>query len=61
MKTYSYRVNTYAFVEGNNASGWYVTNMVTGLQTGPLYPTYREAADAAHFLKLYYGGLERGY
>lgn len=57
-KTYSYRVNTYAFVEGNNASGWTVINMVTGLQSGPVYQTYDAACIAAHFFKLYYGALE---
>ena len=56
----TYRVNRFAEVEGNNASGWAVINLVTGLQSGPLWPTYTDAKQAASFFKLYYGALERG-
>ena len=61
MKTYSYRLNRFAEVEGNNALGWYVINMVTGLQQETIYPTYADAKAAAHVLLLHYGALERGY
>lgn len=57
-KTYSYRINTYAEVEGNNASGWRVYNLVTGLQDGPVYRTFQEARDSARFKGSYYSALE---
>ena len=57
-KTYSYRINTYAEVEGNNALGWRVINMVTGLWQETIYPTYADAKAAAYVLKLHYGAME---
>lgn len=59
-KTYTYRINRFAEVEGNNASGWAVINLVTGLQSGPLWPTWADAASAATFFHTYYTALERG-
>jgi hypothetical protein len=56
----TYRVNRFAEVEGNNASGWAVINLVTGLQSGPLWRTYLEAKQAASFFKLYYEAVEQG-
>lgn len=58
--THTYRVNRFAEVEGNNASGWAVINLVNGLQTGPLWLTYQDAQAAASFLDTYYTAIERG-
>lgn len=58
--THTYRVNRFAEVEGNNASGWAVINLVTGLQSGPLWPTYQDAKAAASFFHTYYTAIERG-
>ena len=61
MKTYSYRLNQYAEVEGNNAAGWRVLNFVTGLWQKTTYSTYADAKAAAYHLKLHYGAMERHY
>lgn len=60
MKTYTYRVNRFAEVEGSSRQGWAVINLVTGLQSGPVWPTYEDAKAAASFFHNYYTALERG-
>jgi hypothetical protein len=59
IKTYT--INRFAEVEGNNASGWYVINMVTGLAQETVYRTFTDARAAADHLKLHYGAIERGW
>ena len=59
--TKTYRINRFAEVEGNNADGWAVINLVTGLQSGTVYQTYDAACIAAHFFKTYYETVERGH
>lgn len=59
IKTYT--INRFAEVEGNNASGWYVINMVTGLAQETVYRTFTDARAAADFLKIYYNAMERGW
>lgn len=61
IKTYTYRINRYAEVEGNYTSGWSVINLVTGLAQETVHDSFAAARDAAHFLKLHYGAMERGY
>lgn len=56
MKTY--RLNRYAEVEGSNASGWTVYNLVTGLAQGPVWPTFADARAAADFIRTFYSTLE---
>ena len=57
----TYRINRFAEVEGGNAHGWTVINLVTGLEQGPIYSTFGAAKEAASFLNLHYGAIERGY
>ena len=59
-ETKTYRMNRFAEVEGNNATGWAVINLVTGMQSGPLWRTYKEAKQAASFFHHYYTALEKG-
>ncbi len=56
----TYRINRFAEVEGNNAAGWSVINLVTGLAQETTFSSYPEARDAAQFLKLHYSAIERG-
>jgi hypothetical protein len=60
-KIYTYRINRFAEVEGNYASGWTVINMVTGLAQETVYASFAHARDAANHLKLHYGAIERGW
>ena len=55
---YSYRVNVYALVEGNNSIGWVVINMVTGLAGETTYPTFAAARAAADHLKRHYRAFD---
>jgi hypothetical protein len=57
----TYRINRFAEVEGNNATGWYVINLVLGVEEGPTHPTFAAAREAANFLNLHYSAMERGY
>jgi len=57
IKTYT--INRFAEVEGD-ASGWYVINLVTGLEQETTYSTFAAAREAASFLNLHYGAIERG-
>ncbi len=57
----TYRINRFAEVEGSNALGWAVINLVTGVAQGATYPTFAAAREAASFLNLHYGAIERGY
>ena len=57
-KTYTYRINRFAEVEGNNASGWVVINMVTGLAGETTYPTFAAARAAADHLKRHYRAFD---
>lgn len=57
----TYRINRFAEVEGNNTYGWYVINLVTGLAQDTVHPSFAAARDAANFLNLHYGAVERGY
>lgn len=59
MKTY--RINRFAEIEGSAATGWVVINLVTGLAQDATHPTFAAARDAANFLNLHYGAVERGY
>lgn len=59
MQTKTYRVNRFAEIEGNNADGWRVYNIVTGIAQQTVYPTYAEAKDAAQFVGTHYRGIER--
>lgn len=57
----TYRINRFAEVEGNSSIGWTVINLVTGLAQETAHPTFAAARDAANFLNLHYGAVERGY
>ena len=54
----TYTINRFAEIEGNNAQGWRVCNLVTGLMQETVYPTYAEAKGAAQFVGTYYRALE---
>jgi hypothetical protein len=56
----TYRINRFAEVEGSNAHGWAVINLVTGLEQETTYSTFAAAREAASFLNLHYGAIERG-
>lgn len=59
--TKTYRINRFAEVEGSATTGWVVINLLTGIAQETVHPTFQAARDAADFLYLYYGAMERGY
>jgi len=55
----TYPVTRFSEIEGNDAQGWRVCNLVTGLMQPTVYPTYAEAKAAAQFVGTYYRAIER--
>lgn len=56
----TYRINRFAEVEGNAASGWVVINLVTGLAQETMYTNFIDARSAANHLSLHYAAIEMG-
>jgi hypothetical protein len=55
----TYRVSRFAEIEGSNAQGWRVYNLVTGQFQGPTLATYTEAREAALHVGRHYTAIER--